>query len=118
MSDADIDAAVRFCDDVLSEPGAPATLEKGSDEGETPDTPALIMKIEIPSKGVWDASDRGRCARSSMLRKVLQPPPAAASHGVVGVGAQSQFESDRCGTVSRKGQRKTSCSSKTSRRTI
>ena len=75
MSDADIDAAVRFCDDVLSAPTlmllAP-TLEKGALNWgsfwyhrtvtypvariETPDAPALFVKIEIPKKGAWDAS--------------------------------------------------------------
>ena len=78
MSDADIDAAVRFCDDVLSAQTLmllPPTLEIGAvNPGsrfsiwkhrtvtypvariETPDVPALFVKIEIPSKGVWDAS--------------------------------------------------------------
>ena len=133
MSDADIDAAVRFCDDVLSAPSLvllPPTLEKGPltfgnifwkhrtvtypvARIETPDTPALIMKIEIPSKGVWDASivtASGACvARSSMKAptKFCKPPSQSAlvewgckRYGVVGVGAQSQFESEqRCGTV-------------------
>ena len=83
MSDADIDAAVRFCDDVLSAPTLillPPTLEKrGSVFGkhrtvtypvariETPDTPALIMKIEIPSKGVWDV----HCRRGRRVRRAI-----------------------------------------------
>ena len=87
MSDADIDAAVRFCDDVLSAPSLmllPPTLEKGPlnfgslcwkhrtvtypvARIETPDTPALIIKIEIPSKGVWT--------------RPLSPHPARASRG-------------------------------------
>ena len=73
MSDADIDAAVRFCDDVLSAPTLmllPPTLEYGKStlfwthrtvtypvaRIETGHAPALFVKIEIPSKGVWDAS--------------------------------------------------------------
>jgi len=133
MSDADIDAAVRFCDDVLSAPSLvllPPTLEKGPltfgnifwkhrtvtypvARIETPDTPALIIKIEIPSKGVWDASivtASGACvARSSVKAptKFYKPPSQSAlvewgckRFGVVGAGASSTFESkQRCGTV-------------------
>ena len=103
MSDADIDAAVRFCDDVLSAPTLmllPLTLEKGALNWgslfwkhrtvtypvariEAPDTPALIVKIEIPSKGVWDASvvtASGACvARWSQKApaKFWMPPNAA-----------------------------------------
>ncbi len=105
MSDADIDAAVRFCDDVLSAPTLmllPPTLEFGAvNPGscfsswkhrtvtypvariETPDVPALFVKIEIPSKGVWDASvvtASGACvARWSQKApaKFWMPPNAA-----------------------------------------
>ena len=74
VSDADIDAAVRFCDDVLSASTLmllPPTLEKRGSAFwkqkhrtvtypvariETPDAPALVVKIEIPSRGVGDAS--------------------------------------------------------------
>ena len=135
MSDADIDAAVRFCDDVLSAPSLvllPPTLEKGPftcgnifwkhrtvtypvARIETPDTPALIIKIEIPSKGVWDASivtASGACVARSSLKaptKFCKPPSSLKSalvewgckrFGVVGAGMSSQFESkQRCGTV-------------------
>ena len=106
MSDADIDAAVRFCDDVLSAPTlmllAP-TLEKGALNWgsfwyhrtvtypvariETPDAPALFVKIEIPKKGAWDASvvtASGACvARWSQIPPAMccpppMPPPYAA----------------------------------------
>ena len=82
---------------------------------ETPDTPALIMKIEIPSKGVWDASvltASGACVARSSLKaptKFCKPPSSLKSalvewgckrFGVVGAGMSSQFESkQRCGTV-------------------
>ena len=99
MSDADIDAAVRFCDDVLSAPTLmllPPTLEKRGSTFwkqktrivtypvariETPDAPALVVKIEIPSKGVWDASvvtASGACvARWSQAPAKSWKPPAA-----------------------------------------
>ena len=104
MSDADIDAAVRFCDDVLSAPTLmllPPSVEFGKSTWfwkgfwkhrtvtypvariEAPDTPALIVKIEIPSKGVWDASvvtASGACvARWSQKApaKFWMPPNAA-----------------------------------------
>jgi hypothetical protein len=107
ISDADIDAAVRFCDDVLSAQTLmllPPTLEIGAvNPGsrfsswkhrtvtypvariETPDVPALFVKIEIPSKGVWDASvvtASGACvARWSQEAPAKswmpKPPPAA-----------------------------------------
>ena len=130
MSDADIDAAVRFCDDVLSAPTLmllPPTLEKrgvpwvGKHRTvtypvariETPDAPALVVKIEIPSKGVWDASvltASGACVARSSLKaptKFCKPPSQSAlvewgckRFGVVGLGVSSQFESEqRCGTV-------------------
>jgi len=129
MSDADIDAAVRFCDDVLSAPSL-MLLEKGPlnfgslcwkhrtvtypvARIETPDTPALIVKIEIPSKGVWDASivtASGACVAQSSMKaptKFCKPPSQSAlvewgckRFGVVGLGVSSQFESEqRCGTV-------------------
>jgi hypothetical protein len=73
MSDPDIDAAVRFCDDVLSAPTLmllPPTVEFGKSTWfwkhrtvtypvariETASSPALFVKIEIPKKGAWDAS--------------------------------------------------------------
>ena len=103
MSDADIDAAVRFCDDVLSAPTLillPPTLEFGAANPasclsswkhrtvtypvariETPDVPVLFVKIEIPLKGVWDASvvtASGACvARWSQAPAKSWKPPAA-----------------------------------------
>ena len=73
MSDPDIDAAVRFCDDVLSAPTLmllPPTVEFGKSTWfwkhrtvtypvariETASSPALFVKIEIPKSGAWDAS--------------------------------------------------------------
>jgi hypothetical protein len=74
MSDADIDAAVRFCDDVLSAPSLillPPTVEILEWNAfvwkhrtvtfpvariETASSPALFVKIEIPKKYEWDAS--------------------------------------------------------------
>ena len=113
MSDADIDAAVRFCDDVLSAPSLvllPPTLEKGPltfgnifwkhrtvtypvARIETPDTPALIIKIEIPSKGVWDASivtASGACvARSSLKAPTKFCKPPSTQKRARGVGLQA-----------------------------
>jgi len=77
MSDADIDAAVRFCDDVLSAPTLillPPTVEIARKSTsfwtfwkhrtvtypvariETASSPALFVKIEMPKKGAWDTS--------------------------------------------------------------
>ena len=77
MSDADIDAAVRFCDDVLSAPTLillPPTVEIDRKSTsfwtfwkhrtvtypvariETASSPALFVKIEMPKKGAWDTS--------------------------------------------------------------
>ena len=77
MSDADIDAAVRFCDGVLSAPTLillPPTVEIARKSTsfwtfwkhrtvtypvariETASSPALFVKIEMPKKGAWDAS--------------------------------------------------------------
>jgi hypothetical protein len=73
MSDPDIDAAVRFCDDVLSAPTLmllPPTVEFGKSTWfwkhrtvtypvariETASSPALFVKIEMPKMGAWDAS--------------------------------------------------------------
>jgi hypothetical protein len=112
MSDADIDAAVRFCDDVLSAPTLillPPTLEFGAANPasclsswkhrtvtypvariETPDVPALFVKIEIPLKGVWDASvvtASGACvarwsqAPAKSWSQVLKPPAAPLEWG-------------------------------------
>ena len=106
MSDADIDAAVRFCDDVLSAPTLlllPPTLEFGAvipgsccvpswthrtvtqpvARIETPDVPALFMKIDIPANGVWDASvvtASGACvARWSQKGAFLKPSKPSAA---------------------------------------
>lgn len=151
MSDADIDVAVRFCDDVLSAPTLmllPPTLEFGAvNPGscfsswkhrtvtypvariETPDVPALFVKIEIPSKGVWDASvvtASDVCvARWSQKApaKSWKPPPAAplewgGKHfGEVAVEPHGNKGGDACHRgmpFTRKGHRKTSCSPKTS----
>ena len=90
MSDADIDAAVRFCDDVLSAQTLmllPPTLENGKSgftffhleaqnrhlPGRTDRDPGRTgagCEIEIPSRGVWDAS-------------VLTAHPARASRKMV-----------------------------------
>jgi len=75
MSDADIDAAVRFCDDVLSAPTLillPPMVELKSTSFfnfwehrtvtypvariETASSPELFVKIEIPERQTWDAS--------------------------------------------------------------
>ena len=77
MSDADIDAAVRFCDDVLSAPTLillPPTVEIARKSTsfwtfwkhrtvtypvariETASSPALFVKIEMPKRGAWDTS--------------------------------------------------------------
>ena len=129
VSDADIDAAVRFCDDVLSAPTLmllPPTLEKRGSvfwkqkhrtvtypvaRIETPDAPALVVKIEIPSRGVWDASvltASGACvARWSQKAKWYKPPSRSCAlfewgckrFGVVGM----EENQHRCG-VSAPGQ--------------
>ena len=94
-----VDAAVRFCDDVLSAPTLmllPPTLDIeyggiwGSWQGrtvtypvariETPDAPALFVKIEISRKGAWDASvvtASGACVARWSQKKFGMPPPAA-----------------------------------------
>ena len=99
MSDADIDAAVRFCDDVLSAPSLillPPTVDLPNlDPGwraffwkhrtvtfpvariETASSPALFVKIEIPKIFKWDASivtASGACvARWSQKAKWNKP---------------------------------------------
>ena len=99
MSDADIDAAVRFCDDVLSAPSLillPPTVDLPNlDPGwraffwkhrtvtfpvariETASSPALFVKIEIPKIFKWDASivtASGACvARWSQKANVFAP---------------------------------------------
>ena len=151
MSDADIDVAVRFCDDVLSAPTLmllPPTLEFGAvNPGscfsswkhrtvtypvariETPDVPALFVKIEIPSKGVWDVSvvtASDVCvARWSQKApaKSWKPPPPHLWSGAESTSARWQWSlmvikgGDACHRgmpFTRKGHRKTSCSPKTS----